>query len=67
MNAEPHSKRSAPRATLGFRLRFLAALFTAADGALTRSRRDADERASEDDIARVWPAHSRLTRGYEEP
>ena len=67
MKAEPDCKRSAPRTTLGFRRSFLAALLTAADGALARSRREAEERASEDDLARVWPAHSRLTRGYEEP
>ena len=67
MNAEPNRKRSAPRATLGFRRSFLAALLTAADGALARSRWEADERAADDDLARVWPAHSRLTRGYEEP
>ena len=67
MNADQNRKRSAPRATLGFRRSFLAALLTAADGALARSRREADERAAEDDLARVWPGHSRLTRGYEEP
>ena len=66
MNSKQHRKRSAPRRTPGFGRKFLAALLTGADEALERSRRDEHERAAEDDLCRLWPAHSRLTRGYEE-
>ena len=55
---------SPPRS--GFCRRFLIPLLAGADEALRESRRDADEQAAEDDLCRVWPAHSRLTRGYEE-
>ena len=67
MNVERHRDRSARRATPGPRRRFLAALLAGADEALRESRRDEDERAGDDDLCRVWPAHSRPTRGYEEP
>ena len=67
MHSEQHRDRSAPRARPGFGRRLLAALLAGADEALAQSRRDEDERAAEDDLCRVWPARSRLTRGYEEP
>ena len=59
--------RTRTRRRSGFGRRFLTALLTAADEALRESRRDADEQAAEDDLCRAWPAHSRLTRGHEEP
>ena len=67
MNSEQHRDRSAPRGRPGFGRRFLAALLAGADEALRESRREEDERAAEDDVCRLWPAHSRLTRGYEDP
>lgn len=66
MASEQHRDRSAPRADPGFGRRFLIALLAGADAALERSRRDQDDQADGDDLCRVWPAHSRLTRGYEE-
>ena len=66
MHSEQHRERSTPRATPGLGRRFLTALLTGADAALADSRREQDEHAAEDDLCRVWPAHSRLTRGYEE-
>ena len=66
MNSNQHCKRSAPRRKPGFARRFLAALLAGADESLKESRREENERATEDDLCRAWPAHSRLTRGYEE-
>ena len=66
MNDRQRQRAPAPRRS-GFGPRFLAALLTGADEALRESRRDADEQDAEDDLCRVWPAHSRLARGHEEP
>ena len=66
MHSEQHRERSTPRAKPGPGRRFLTALLTGADTALADAGRDADERADDDDSCRAWPAHSRLTRGYEE-
>ena len=67
MNSEQHRNRSTPRSGPGFGRRFLIALLAGADEALRQSRDEQHEQAAEDDLCRVWPAHSRLTRGYEEP
>ena len=68
MHSEHHCDRSAPRRTPGLGRRFLTALLAGADEALCESRREEeDERATEDDLCRVWPAYSRLTRGHQEP
>ena len=67
MNSEQHRNRSTPRSGPGFGRRFLIALLAGPDEALAQSRREESELAAEDDLCRVWPAHSRLTRGYEEP
>lgn len=66
MNSVKHRKRSAPRRTPGLGRRILAVLLTGADEALREARREEIERAAGDDLCRVWPAHSRLTRGYRE-
>ena len=66
MNGRQRQRAPSPPRS-GFGRRFLIALLTGADDALQSSRRDADEQAAEEDLCRVWPAHSRLTRGYEEP
>ena len=66
MNSNQHRKRSAPRRKPGVARRFLSALLSGADEALEESRREEIEQATENDLCRVWPAHSRLTRGYEE-
>ena len=64
---ERQQHRTPARRRSGLGRRLLAALLAGADEALRESRRDADEQAAEDDLCRAWPAHSRLTRGYEEP
>ena len=50
----------------GFLRAFLAAFLDGADEALRQSRREEDAQAAEDDQCRLRPAHSRLSRGYEE-
>ena len=68
MHSERDCDRSAPRRTPGLGRRFLTALLAGADEALRASRREEeDEPAAEDDLCRVWPAHSRMTRGHQEP
>ena len=63
-----NDRRQQPSTTRGpgFGRRFLVALLTGADEALTQVRAEADDRAEDDDQCRLRPDHSRQTRGYRE-
>lgn len=65
MHSEPHRERSTPRPKSGFGRRFLSAFLAGADDALQQTRREAHERADDDQQCRLRPGYSRMTRGYE--
>ena len=64
MNTEQHRKRSTPRPKPGFGRRLLVAILAGADDALRQSRREAEDRAGDEQQCWLRPGYSRMTRGY---